>query len=89
MGVVRLLRTLYLPKHKGEVIMNKLPTIRLYNVKSDEYVHAVSVIEWMIEHGELTDSVGKYKATIVSNAYGAWFVWETKTGYSIQKAYNE
>ena len=69
--------------------MNTLPTIRLYNVKSDEYVHAVSVIGWLMEHGELPDSAGEYKGTIVRNAYGDWFVWKTKTGYSIQKAYNK
>lgn len=66
-----------------------LPTIRIYNVKSDEYIYAVSVIEWMMDHGELPDIVGEYKGIIVSNAHGDWFVWKTKTGYSIQKAYNK
>ena len=69
--------------------MNTLPKIRLYNVKSDDYIYAVSVIKWMIEHGEMLDDVGDRKGTIVTNAYGAWFVWKTKTGYSIQKAYNK
>ena len=69
--------------------MNTLPTIRLYNVKSDEYIYAVSVIRWMMEHEELPDNVGERGGTIVTNAYGAWFVWKTKTGYSIQKANNK
>ena len=69
--------------------MNTLPTIRIYNVKSDEYIYAVSVINWMMEHGELPDNVGARNGTIATNAYGAWFVWKTKTGYSIQKAYNK
>lgn len=69
--------------------MDKLPTIRLYNVKPDEYIYAVYVIKWMMEHGELPDIIGEHKGTIVCNAYGAWSVWKTKTGYSIQKAYNK
>lgn len=67
--------------------MNTLPTIRIYNVKADKYIYAVSVIRWMIECGELPDNVGEY--TLVSNAAGTWFVWKTKTGYSIQKANNK
>lgn len=69
--------------------MDKLPTIRLYNIKPDEYVYAVYVIKWVMEHGELTDTVVDDCGTIVSNAYGYWFVWKTKTGYSIQKANNK
>lgn len=68
--------------------MDKLPTIRLYNTKPDEYIYAVYVIKWLMEHGELPDSVENDCGTIVSNAYGDWLVWKTKTGYSIQKAYN-
>lgn len=66
--------------------MNKLPTIMLCNVKSDEYIYAVAVIKWMIEHGGLPDIVGECQATI---AYGGWIVRKTKTGYSIQKVDNK
>lgn len=66
--------------------MNTLPTIRLYNVKSDDYIYAVAVIKWMMEHGGLPDDVGECQATI---AYGGWVVCKTKTGYSIQKVNNQ
>jgi len=69
--------------------MDKLPTIRLYNAKPDEYIYAVYVIKWLMERGELPDAIGVYKGTVVSTTYGDWFVWETKTGYSIQKANNK
>ena len=69
--------------------MNTLPIIRIYNVKPNEYIYAVSVIKWMMEQGELPDNIWERKGTIVTNAYGEWFVWKTKTGYSIQKANNK
>ena len=69
--------------------MDKLPIVRLYTVKPDEYIYAVYVIKWLMEHGELPDIVGVYNGTIVNNTYGDWFVWKTKTGYSIQKANNK
>ena len=69
--------------------MEKLPTIRLHNVKPEEYIYAVYVIKWLMDFGEMPDTIGVYKGTIVSNTYGDWFVWKTKTGYSIQKAYNK
>lgn len=69
--------------------MEKLPVIRLHNVRPEEYVEAICILKRMLMHGEVPDTIGVYKGTIVSNTNGEWFVWKTKTGYSIQKAYNK
>jgi hypothetical protein len=69
--------------------MQKIPTIRLHNVKPEEYVEAVCILKRMLIHGKLPETIGVYKGTVVSNTHDSWFVWKTKTGYSIQKAYNK
>jgi hypothetical protein len=55
----------------------------------DDYIHAVYIVKNMVEHGNLPETIGVYKGTIISTTHGDWFVWKTKTGYTIQKAYNK
>ena len=69
--------------------MEKLPTIRLRNVKPEDYIEAVCIINRMRQFTKLPDTIGEYKGTIASTNTGDWFVWKTKTGYTIQKAYNK
>ncbi len=68
--------------------MDKLPTIKFYNFKSDEYIGAACLIVRVIKDDRLPVCTGKVHGIMIFTPDGDCYLWKTKTGYSIQKVNN-
>lgn len=68
--------------------MNTLPALKFYNFKPEEYIGAARLIVKAIKDDALPVHTGKAHGITILTQEGDCYLWKTKTGYSIQKAYN-
>lgn len=69
--------------------MNTLPYLKFYNFKPDEYIGAACLMVRIIKDDRLPTCIGKAYGLTIFTPDGNCYLWKTKTGYSIQKAYNK